>query len=249
VSLILIPVLIVLIAAVYFLVAKAKSRVADRDVKWPFYARKPLSAPEQVLYFRLCRALPVHIVLAQVGLSCFLGVKRGSNFQSWYNRINRMSADFVVCAKDSRILAVIELDDSSHTKKTRKMADAKKDKALASAGIRIIRWNVKAIPSEADITSEFIPKSAVAPRGAQSFRHEDNALLPLRGLRSAVANAAALPLRRGVAGARKDFAAARLSVFMTPGSRAAVLRAVQLRNPGSLATETLSPTRKKRHFA
>ena len=165
-NLILILVLIIVILAVCFFVAKKKSRHEDQNGEWPFYARRPLSAPEQVLYFRLCSALPEHIVLAQVGLSCFLGVKRGSNFQSWYNRINRMSADFVVCAKDSSILAVIELDDASHTKETRKMADAKKDKALASAGIRIIRWNVKAIPNESDIKSEFIGQRG-APSDAQ----------------------------------------------------------------------------------
>jgi len=52
-----------------------------------------------VLYFRLVRALPESVVLAQVQLSRFLGVKKGSDYQSWLNRINQMSADFVVCAK------------------------------------------------------------------------------------------------------------------------------------------------------
>ena len=33
---------------------------------WPFYAKRPLSTPEQVLYFRLVEALPEHIILAQV---------------------------------------------------------------------------------------------------------------------------------------------------------------------------------------
>lgn len=32
---------------------------------WPFYAKRPLSPPEQVLYHRLIKALPEHIVLAQ----------------------------------------------------------------------------------------------------------------------------------------------------------------------------------------
>jgi hypothetical protein len=30
---------------------------------WPFYAKKPLTQPEQVLYFRLVKALPDSIVL------------------------------------------------------------------------------------------------------------------------------------------------------------------------------------------
>ncbi|MFZ2629366.1 MAG: DUF2726 domain-containing protein [Rugosibacter sp.] len=46
-----------------------------------------------------------------------LGIKKGNNYQAWLNRINRMSADFVVCNKDSSIVAVIELDDATHRKR------------------------------------------------------------------------------------------------------------------------------------
>jgi very-short-patch-repair endonuclease len=94
-------------------------------------------------------------VLAQVQLSQLLGVKKGHNFQSWHNRINRMSVDFVVCNKDSNIVAVIELDNATHQRKDRQAADAKKDKALASAGVRIIRWQVMSIPDIASIQSAF----------------------------------------------------------------------------------------------
>ena len=68
---------------------------------WPFYIKKPLTQPEQVLYHWLVKALPEHIVLAQVQVSRVLGVKKGSNFNEWNNRINRLSYDFVVCGKDS----------------------------------------------------------------------------------------------------------------------------------------------------
>ncbi len=103
------------IAIIFILaLAKSKSQEADGDALWPFYAKKPLTQTEQILYFRLVQALPEHIVLAQVQLSQLLGVKKGENFQAWNNRINRMSADFVVCNKDSSIVAVIELDDATH---------------------------------------------------------------------------------------------------------------------------------------
>jgi very-short-patch-repair endonuclease len=123
---------------------------------WPFYPRKPLSKPEQVLYFRLVESLPEHVVLAQVQLSRFLGVKKGSNFQQWMNRINRMSADFVICNKDFSIVTVVELDDATHERTDRKAADAKKDKALASAGVRIIRWQAKSLPDAAAIRSAMV---------------------------------------------------------------------------------------------
>lgn len=141
---------IVVAALIILFVIKSKSKETP-DEEWPFYARKPLSTPEQVLYFRLVQALPDHIILAQVQLSRLLGVKKGNNYLAWLNRINRMSADFVVCNKDFSIVAVIELDDATHQKEDRRAADAKKDKALSSAGIRIIRWQAKKLPDIAAI--------------------------------------------------------------------------------------------------
>ncbi|GEM_PF-1648936 len=106
---------------------------------WPFYARNPLSSVEQVLYFRLCKALPQHMVLAQVQLSRMLGVKKGHNPQAWFNRISRMSADFVICTRDARVVAVIELDDASHQRAARQEADAKKDKGIYPESCRCAR--------------------------------------------------------------------------------------------------------------
>jgi hypothetical protein len=126
-------------------------RVRTNSKQWPFYARKLMSQPEQALYHRLVRALPDYIVLAQVQVSRVLGVRKGARFHEWNNRINRLSYDFVVCARDSSVLAAIELDDKSHEAELRARTDAKKDKATQDAGIRMIRWKVSAMPSEAAI--------------------------------------------------------------------------------------------------
>lgn len=89
-------------------------------------------------------------------------MKKGNDFQAWSNRINRMSADFVVCNKDSSIVAVIELDDATHQRKDRQTADAKKDKALSSADIRIVRLQAKALPDIVAIQSMFIHSHGTA---------------------------------------------------------------------------------------
>lgn len=160
--LVLLVVVVVIIAVVLALLKNNKGAAVD-DAPWPYYAKQPLSSPEQQLYFRLCRALPDHIVLAQVGLSRILGVKKGSNFGQWSNRINRMSADFVLCSRNSTVVAVIELDDSSHERADRQAADGKKDRAVKSAGIRMVRWNVKAMPDEAAIRAAFQADAATKP--------------------------------------------------------------------------------------
>ena len=137
------------------LIMKFRSNGGQPDLIWPFYAKRPLSQPERVLYFRLVQALPERIILAQVQLSRMLGVKKGNNYQAWLNRINRMSADFVICKKDYSIVAVIELDDASHQRDDRRAADAKKDQALSSAGIRIVRWQTTSMPDVTMIQSIF----------------------------------------------------------------------------------------------
>lgn len=80
-----------------------------------------------------------------------MSVKRVSKRQAWLNRINRKSIDFVVCRRDFSVAAVIELDDSSHARADRAKADTDKDAALKSAGIEVVRWNVKAMPDEQTI--------------------------------------------------------------------------------------------------
>jgi len=104
-----------------------------------------------MLYFRLVSALPGYIILAHAQLTQLLGVKSGYSFQAWNNRINRMSVSFAVCNQESSIVAVIEFDDSVHLKEQRAEDEAKKSKALASAGIRVLRWQAKSLPNIAEI--------------------------------------------------------------------------------------------------
>lgn len=150
-------VLVVLaLLAVIFVVLKRRASSGAGDTPWPFYAKKPLSQPEQVLYHRLVAAMPECIVLAQVQLSQVLGVKKGFNFHEWNNRINRMSLDFLVCLKDSTIVAAVELDDKTHERASRIEADKKKEMALSAAGVALVRWSVATLPDENAIRQAFV---------------------------------------------------------------------------------------------
>ena len=144
-------VILAFVAGATLVVLRARSQNTLPAGRWPFSLRRPLSEPEQVLYYRLCHALPDHLVLAQVGLSRFLTVKKGHDPRSWHNRINRMCVDFLVCNKDASVIAAIELDDASHQRPDRVSADEKKERALDAAGVRLLRWSVDAMPDEAAI--------------------------------------------------------------------------------------------------
>ena len=53
------------------------------------------------------------------------------------------------------MVAAVELDDKTHARPDRVAADAKKDKALAAAGIALVRWNFGALPDESAIRQAF----------------------------------------------------------------------------------------------
>jgi len=135
------------------------------DGRWPYRLKQVLSVPEQVLYHRLIEALPGHVVLAQVGLTRVLAVDKvqGKRYFEWFNKINKMSLDYVVCTRDMNVLCAVELDDSSHDDVKRRSADAVKNKALESAGVRLIRWHVKSMPDSQQIIDAVKGTSGAQP--------------------------------------------------------------------------------------
>jgi hypothetical protein len=117
----------------------------------PVTAKPLLSRPEQLLYGRLVRAFPGHIILAQVALSQLLVVVRrdpAEGAQSISNKFRQLVADFVVCAPDFTAVAVIELDDRSHGCRVQRERDQRKNQFLQAAGIKVFRIAVGDIPSE-----------------------------------------------------------------------------------------------------
>ena len=97
------------------------------------------------------RAFPDHVVLAQVAFSQLVGVKKGENFTAIWNRYNRLTADFVLCTKDFRTAAVLELDDRSHDNPARQDADRRKAAICEAAGIALHRLNVNPLPDETEL--------------------------------------------------------------------------------------------------
>jgi hypothetical protein len=76
--------------------------------RWPLYSRRLLNDREQILYQRLVATFPDHIVRAQVALSQLLGIKKGEkDRQALGNRFRQLTADFVICYRAFKPLAVL----------------------------------------------------------------------------------------------------------------------------------------------
>ena len=85
---------------------------------------------------------------------------KSPGWQSAFNRIQSKHFDFVICDPDElRILAAIELDDSSHARRNRRDRDEFLNQACKSAGLPLIRFSAKANYDAAEIharlTKEF----------------------------------------------------------------------------------------------
>jgi hypothetical protein len=120
-------------------------------------ATKPLlSQSEQLLYARLVRAFPGHVILAHVALSRFL------------------MANFVVCRPDFTAVAAVELDEP-----TTKSSDAqrcaarhkhhRKDVQLQAAGVKVIRVAAHDLPDERALKS-LVAALPLSPPGTQVLR-------------------------------------------------------------------------------
>ena len=119
------------------------------DSPWPVEAKNLLTDRERSLYQKLLSLYPEHQIMVQVALSQLIDVPEDHpERQSIRNRFSQLVADFVLCHSDLSVVCVIELDDRSHERIDRQGADARKHKALADAGIRLVRIPAGNIPSE-----------------------------------------------------------------------------------------------------
>ena len=145
--------------------AKLKPRDGLFSKPWPLEAKRHLlTERERALYQRLVQTLPNHIVSAQVQLLQVLNFQRGRRTQALLNRFNQLSLDFLILNPDTSIVAAVELDDATHTREASRQADARKDHALKSAGVPLIRWNAKSLPDSVAILAA-MPIVATTARG------------------------------------------------------------------------------------
>jgi hypothetical protein len=125
----------------------------------PWHSRirpKPLLTPNETEFFhRLQRALNGYHVFPQVAFGALLtddGQLRSQARWSVRAKFDRKIADFVICERGSlKIVALIELDDRTHSAS----ADRQRDAITKAAGYQTFRFQSKQKPSEAEIAALF----------------------------------------------------------------------------------------------
>lgn len=87
-------------------------------------------------------------ILGKVRVADILSPQKGLDRKNWQIAFNKISAkhfDYVLCTKDTlEVIAVIELDDKSHNKKSVAARDAFVNSACESADLKLLRFPAKA---------------------------------------------------------------------------------------------------------
>jgi hypothetical protein len=130
---------------------QTQSDELDTVAAWEPTATRVLTTPEREAYQTLRKALPEHMLLAQVPLARFLKVPTRNSYSEWMRRVGALCADLVVCDANAQVVAVIEIRQPVTSKDRDRNAKrhARMDKVLAAANIPVHVWLDGALPGPA----------------------------------------------------------------------------------------------------
>jgi hypothetical protein len=136
--------LIVVVLVASFFVALMKKNGKGTDRTGAYKRRKLMTDNEEEFFGRLVVALPEHYIFTQVAMSALLDTASidKKTAHSDRLRIAQQRVDYVVCTKSCEVVAVVELDDKTHSHAKDQLRDAR----LEQAGIRTVRFQARQKP-------------------------------------------------------------------------------------------------------
>lgn len=106
------------------------------------YQRKHLLTKNEYREYMTLRKIAAEkdlIICPKVRLLDIIEPRKGEkDYKTLFFKVQAKHVDFVICDKDLRIKAVLELDDNSHDQKDRQERDAFVDQILTSVGYKVI---------------------------------------------------------------------------------------------------------------
>ena len=122
-----------------------------------YQSRALMTENEAKFFGRLIVALPDCYVFPQVAMSALIQAATTDKKRAYSDhlRIAQQRVDYVVCDRGCQIIAVVELDDRTHSHKK----DAVRDGRLLQAGIRTVRFQSKSKPTAEGIRATVLSAS------------------------------------------------------------------------------------------
>lgn len=136
-----VPVILLVFVTVAKIAGKGKVKGA---VSYPYVAAENLfTKNERAFLGVLEQAADAYRVFGKVRVADVIGIRKGlsgSERQRASNRISQKHLDFVIChSHDLSVYCAVELDDKTHDRAERKSRDELLEKALAAAGVPLVR--------------------------------------------------------------------------------------------------------------
>ncbi len=142
----------------------------DTVQAWPPQAVRVMTLGERQAFEILRRALPGHVVLAQVPLSRFISVPTRFPYSQWLQRAGRLGVDLLVCDFSSRAVAAVEVRTRTgrlrRGSRTRKI-DQRHDAVLAE----VVTGMTSDPTSVGDSTAPAVHRQNLEPIGDHATRY------------------------------------------------------------------------------
>lgn len=157
------------LAAVQLKTSKGKGRAGA------YLRRKFMTDNEEEFFGRLVVALPDHYIFPQVAMSALLDTASSDKRTAHGDRLKiaQQRVDYVICTRRCEVVAVVELDDKTHSRAKDELRDAR----LEQAGIRTVRFQARNKP-KVDVIRAMILGSTVSEAGKTATDPIDQSAVP-----------------------------------------------------------------------
>ena len=172
--------------------AAPRPNIADESLDtvqaWPPQAVRVMTLGERQAFEILRRALPGHVVLAQVPLSRFISVPTRFPYAQWLQRAGRLGVDLLVCDFSSRAVAAVEVRTADESARSAKRHQRLVE-VLRAAGVTVHEWDEDNLPSLTQARALFLPKAAAAAEEeVQAVTTGGRALIPVAEIQELLAD-------------------------------------------------------------
>jgi len=155
---------VVVFAAMLLVALLKKSKGTGRT--GTYKGRKLMTDNEEEFFGRLVMALPDHYIFPQVAMSALLDTASGDKKTAYSDRLRiaQQRVDYVVYSKSHEVIAVVELDDKTHSR----AKDQLRDSRVEQAGIRTVRFQSRDKPGVEVIRATILGSAPVETSNAAS---------------------------------------------------------------------------------
>ena len=155
------PALLLLLLLVLVLLMRLAQVATKKRAPEGKYKRREIMTDNEMEFFgRLVAALPDHYIFPQVAMPALLAPASNDRKRAYGERqsIAQQRTDYVICNRRCEVVAVVELDDKTHSQ----ARDEVRDGRLAQGGYRTVRFQSRQKPPAAAIRAAILPRVAPA---------------------------------------------------------------------------------------